>query len=642
MTMQHEQSESGMRPVIMKAAVVCLAIAIAPWLSGGQEALGMVISGFALLLGALLVWRQPQMRKLKLGPLVVGYGLLIGFAVLSLVWTANRYSTGVWIIQWVLAGLTFRLAYAISHEKVGRKWLVGAYLLSAAVFSLVAIYMYLTSEYGRLTGTFYWANPAAAYLIPAILMVLEGLRRSSGRTTYGWAGLTALCGSAFLLTDSRAALAVLAVVVALYLLISRLNRRFWILFVFSGALAFSASYGLVRLSATTVQHSNKIVPGSRLNEAVKGESSSGSDRLYYVQSALQMWWARPVGGVGAGAYRDVHPQYQLRVVSASTNAHNVYIQVLAELGLVGASLLGLLMLTLTFGTLRGLFVHPGLVPVALGTLGLLMHFALDIDASYPALLGLVGAFFGLMYAQNAARGVKLRFVWPLLSVMVLAPIISLYLSETWATRAASIQGDGDYRLAAEDFGRASQGLLYNPDHITAQGINLYTLASFGAPDAAIRSTEALTLSHRAQKRDPYDAQHYQLEGRILALRGDNSASAAAYRKALALDRFNHPDYALDFASVLLRQGLPEQAAGTANDMLAQYPAPVRANRVADETLMPMLANLEAFVGNVYLSQGRISEAGAAADRALALDPKGLRGRALQHQVNLVKSLKEIP
>ena len=623
-----------MRPMIMKAAVVCLAIAIAPWLSGGQEPLGMLISGFALLLGSLLVWRQPQMRKLKFGPLLAGYGLLMGFALLSLLWTANRYSTGVWLVQWVLAGLTFRLAYSISHEKVGRKWLVGAYVLSAAVFCLVAIYMYLTSEYGRLTGTFYWANPAAAYLIPAILMGLDGLRSSRGRATYGWAGLAILCESAFLLTDSRAALAVLAVIVALYLVISKLNRRFWILFVFSSVLAFSVSYGLVRLSAATVQHSNKIVPGSRLNEAVKGESSSGSDRLYYVQSALEMWWARPVGGVGAGAYRDVHPQYQLRVVSASTDAHNVYIQVLAELGLVGATLIGLLMLTLTFGTLRGLFVHPALVPVALGTLGLLMHFALDIDASYPALLSLVGAFFGLMYAQNTVRGVKLRSAWPLLSVVVLVPIISLYLSENWAARAKSIQADRDYALAAEDFGRASRGLLYNPDHITAQAINLYTLASFGTPDAGILSADALALAHRAQRLDPHDGQHYQLEGRILVLRGDFSGAVSAFQKALELDSFNHPDYALDLAGVRVRQQLPNEALETASDMLAKYPAAVRGNRVADETLMPILANLEALTGNIYLNQGRINEAGAAADRALALDPHGLRGRALKHQVQL--------
>lgn len=630
------------RPVIIKAAVICLAIAIAPWLGGGQDPLGLLISGFALLLGSLLVWRQPAMRKLKLGPLVVGYGLLIGFAVLSLLWTANRYSTGVWIVQWVLAGLTFRLAYAVAHEIVGRKWLVGSYVVSTAVFCLIAIYMYLTSEYGRLTGTFYWANPAAAYLMPALLIGFEGLRRFKDKRAYGWVGFVVLNGAAFLLTDSRATLAVLVIITVLFLILSKLNRRFWILFVFSVILAFSASYGMVRLSTVTAQHSNKVVPGSRLNEAVKNESSSGGDRLYYLRSAFEMWWAHPVGGVGAGAYRDEHPHYQLRVVSASTNVHNTYVQMLAELGVVGAALLGLMLSALLLGTVRGLFMYSGYVPIALGAFGLLMHFGLDIDATYPALLGLAGIFFGLLYAQNTTRTGTLRPVWPIVAALVLSPIISVYFSENWATRAAVIQADGDYRAAAEDYAKASRGLLFNPDYLTAEGINLYTLASLGARDSGMRSADALVLAHRAQRSDPYDGQHYQLEGRVLELRGDFSGAVQAFRTALTLDRFNHPDYALDLASLQVRLQQPDRALKTAGSVLAQYPVAVRNNRNADETLLPTLANLEALTGNIYLNQGRINEAGASADRAVALSPLSLRGRALQHQVELINRLKEIP
>src|SRR5471030_590166 len=104
------EQQEPLRSVVVKALIVCLAIAVAPWLSGGQEPIGMLISAFALLLGSLLVWRQPEARALKRGPLVVLYGLLIAFALLSLLWTANRYSSAVWIVEWVMAGLAFRLA----------------------------------------------------------------------------------------------------------------------------------------------------------------------------------------------------------------------------------------------------------------------------------------------------------------------------------------------------------------------------------------------------------------------------------------------------------------------------------------------------------------------------------------------------
>ena len=624
-----------MRPVITKALVICLAVAVAPWLSGGQEPLGMLISGFALLLGSLLVWRQPESRVFKRGPLVAAYSLLIVLAALSLLWTANRYSSTLWIVQWVMAGLAFRLAYVISGNEMGKRWVVGAYAVSAGIFSAVAIGMYLTSEYGRLTGTFYWANPAAAYLIPAIILGLDRMRRTAGRAQYGWMALAVLWGTAFWLTDSRAATAVSAIIIGLYLLISKLNRRFWILFVFSAILVFGASYGLVQLSTVTVQHSHKVAPGSRFKEAAKGESTSGGDRLYYLGSALQMWASHPLGGVGAGAYGDVHPQYQSRVVSASTSAHNVYVQILAELGIGGVALTAAVLLLLMLGSLRGLFSNPALLPVALGTLGLLLHFGLDIDARYPALLSLVGAFFGLMYTQKHSKWVRLSWKWPAISAAVLIPIVSLYFSETWATRGANAQTDGDYALAAEDYGRASSGIIFNPDHLGAEGINWYALASLGGPAARHNGDQALAAARQAEALDPADGQHHQLEGRILALRGDLRGAEVAFRKALVLDRFNHPDYAYDLADILVRRGRPDEALAAAGTMLAQYPAAVVANRVADETLPPALANLEALAGNVYLAQGQVQPAGRAADRALALYPKSLRGRALKHQVEII-------
>jgi hypothetical protein len=372
-----------MRPVIVIALVVCLAISMAPWLSGGQEPLGRLISGFALLLGSLLAWRQTHMRFLKSGPLVWSFGLLIALAILSLLWTANRYSSAIWIIQWVMMALAFRLSYAISDEEVGRKWLILAYVISASIFSIIAIWMYVIGQYNRLTGTFYWANPAAAYLIPAMLLGIDGMRRSKRRQQYYWMALLIVTGSAFVLTDSRAATAVLILVGILYLLLVKSNQRFWILLLFSIILVFGTSFGLVKLSTKAqVSHVAKVAPGSRITEAVKGNSTSGSDRIYYLGSAFEMWFSHPILGVGAGAYGDVHPLYQKRVISASTNAHNIYVQILSELGILGAILLGMLLLALLIGSLRGLVLSPTLVPIALGTLALLVHFGLDIDASY--------------------------------------------------------------------------------------------------------------------------------------------------------------------------------------------------------------------------------------------------------------------
>lgn len=621
-----------MRGVIVTTLVVCLLVAIAPWLKGGQDPLGMLISGFALLLAELLLMRQPEARRLKPGPMAVGFVGLVAFACVSLLWTSNNYSTGLWIVQWVLALLVFRLSYVIAGEPQGRQLMVTGYLVSVAVFAVWGVGMFLFAEYGRLTGTFYWANPAAAYLIPAVVLAVDAVRRSKGRTQWLWTLGAAGFLAAFLLTDSRAATAVLLVVSLLYLLIYRLGKHFWIHFLFILVCGWLLSLGLVYVSTKTAHHTTKAVPGSRFAEAVRGESSSGSDRLYFINSALEMWFDAPVGGKGAGTYGDEHPKYQHRVVSASANAHNVYIQILAELGLIGFSLLCMGLLGLMFGALRGLARRPQYLPVAVGLAGLLLHMALDIDATYPALLGLAATLAGLIYAQGGERRGPVRFTGILVTLAVLAPILSLYLDSVHRARGESAQLDQDYELAAEEFGRAHAGFMVNPDMISAEGIALYALGVVEPAKAKDSFAVALDRARQASAMDPLDGQHHQLAGRVLIQMNDLAAAEKEFRLALAADPYNHPDYALDLTVVLARVGRLDEAVATARSMLDLYPDDVVNNRNGDPTIGVTLANLEAFIGNVALDKGDLVAARTAAARALVLDRTNLRGRALMRQV----------
>jgi len=624
-----------MRGVIVGTVVVCLAVAMAPWFSGGQEPVAMLASGFALLLAALLLWRQPEARVLRWGPLAASFVVLLGWAMLSFVWTASRYSTVLWVCEWAMAGVAFWVANIVAGESKGRNWVLAAYLWSAAGFCVVALVMFFGSTYERLTGTFYWANPAAAYLIPAVVLGVDRLRNVRGRSggLALWALAEVLYLTCFFLTASRAALLVLALVLGVYTLLVSVNKRFWITFVFILTVSVGVSFGLSELSIKLAHHGTNVLPGSRFAAAAKGESSSTSDRLYFLGSALKMWWHHPVLGVGAGTYGDVHPQYQQRVISASSDAHNLFVQVLAELGVVGALALVVLMLFVLAGQLRGLVADPSVLPVVLGAVGLIMHFALDIDASYPVLLVLAAVLLGVVYLPRTSVRGSLSWRLPLATVVLLVPLVGLYVSDMAAIRGGAAQDQEDYQTAADWYASAHSGWLYNPDVVTAEGINLYALAESGGEGAKESADQALELAREAERLDPHDAQHHQLEGRVLALQGNWRGAAAAFRAALKLDALNHPEYALDLATAQLQMGDEAGAVATAEAMAKLYPGPVLSNRGTDATVGPTVSNLWALVGNVRLEQGKLPEARAADTQALAADHSGLRARALQHQLD---------
>lgn len=632
-----DQTTTPLRPIVLMTLVICVVVAMAPWLTGGQEPLAMVLSGAVLLLGVLLSWRQPEVRRLRRGPLVFAFGGLLLWALASALWSANQYSTWLWVVQWLLAGLAFRLTYVVAGEAKGREWLVRGYLISVAVFSVAALGIYLWGEYDRLTGTFYWANPAAAYLIPAVLIVLDRVRRARGRRIYAWIGFAILTLLSFWLTDSRAATAVLGLFVAIYLLVSPTPKRYWIHFVFIMAISFTLSIGVAKLSTLIAQHSPKAIPGSRFAEAASGESKSGRDRFSYIESAFQMWFTHPLQGVGAGAYGDVHPQYQPQVVNASSNAHNLYVQVLAELGLVGAVLLATVLLALFMGVLRGIVARPEMAAVALGVAGLLLHSGLDIDARYPSLLVLAGVLLGLVYGQWRQMRQRVSWRWPVVALLLMVPLAQLYQNQVWAERGKLAQDDSDFALATERYAAAQVGIMYNPDVISAEGINWLAIGAAGGSGQTEALNRALELARSAQRHDPRDGQHYQLEGRVLLARRDVKGAQQAFRRALELDPHNHPDYALDLATAQVVAGDESGAVTTAKAMLGQYPIDVVVQRNADLTLPPTLANLEAVIGNVALHQGDLATARAAAERGLRWDGQSLRVRALKAQVDKLTS-----
>jgi putative inorganic carbon (hco3(-)) transporter len=619
------------RGVILWTLVLCLGVAMAPWMSGGQDALAGFLTAGALLLGFLLLQRQPTVRLGVGRVLVAAYLALLGWGALSLLWTANAYSTVLWLVMMVTAGLAFRLSYAIAGMQGAREKLLGLYVATVVAVCVYGFWFYLTVPYERFVSSFYWPNPVAAYLVPAVLLGLWNLGKA-GRWQWWWGGFLAIVGTAFVLAGSRGTAVVLALAVGVLLLLKRWGRRFWVLFVFSVLAAALASAGLAFWHQKLHTGVTTTTLATRITEVAAGSSQSGSDRMIFLQGAIEMWWERPLWGVGAGAYGDVHPRYQHRVVSASVSAHNFYVQLLAELGLVGIVLLAWVLLALVGGVIWGLVrLGPVAVVPALSWMALMVHFGIDMDQRYPALVVLTAVLAGLAYAGKTKAWGRLSWRPVVLAVALLPVALSLYMSVIWYERGRNSLMDANYSLATEQFAEASRWPVYNPDAIGAEAIGLYSVAAMEPARRKQLLVEALERAEQAISQDRADAQHYQIKGRILALQNRLPEAKAALIQALELDPYNHPEYAWDLANVYHRLDQPDEGVAVAQKMLDQYTIAVIFNRWADKSVPVHVANLWAYVGNVALAKGDVAGAKLAASKALTVDHHNLRGRALQVQ-----------
>jgi O-antigen ligase len=154
-------------------------------------------------------------------------------------------------------------------------------------------------------------------------------------------------------------------------------------------------------------------------DQLKEDSNSGQyfSRQWIWKDALSMWKAHPLTGIGLGAFQTVYPVYghsdDSMIVPA---AHNDYLQVLADGGIIGAALLlcfiGLVSRAI-YGAVRGpdRFVTGMALGGGAAILAMLVHSLFDFNLQIPsnALLFLViTAVVGPTQSRKAAEIRKAR------------------------------------------------------------------------------------------------------------------------------------------------------------------------------------------------------------------------------------------
>ncbi len=603
-----------------KLAVWLLAALTVPWQFGGKQPVAVLIDMILIALAAFLLWRSGEVEF----PVLRGWAwitlVLLGWAGLSLVWSVNRYQTIVWLEVMGLSVAVFWLATAFGKNRQLRVAWLNGYQVVATAAATWGLIIYLTQSYDRLTSSFYLPNPWAAYVLPAFLL-------SSWRYAKTGKRLNLVCapilGMALVLADSRSAFLIL-VVAAMVGLISGIDRKRWgrIVLLAGGSLVL---VGGANLSRHYVFHQTTLTQGARFGEAVKGESTSASDRIYYLKSSLAIWRDYPVLGTGAGTYGSVHPKYQYRVISASTNAHNFYAQTLSELGAVGLALVAIIFVALIRAAVGCFRTRKGRA-IALVLALMLLHLALDVDASYPSIMVIVGVLAGFTLSgigkEHEGAGWRKAGLWAVgLALVGCLPAAGVYLSDISLQAATQAQSDGDYWLAGDLYAKAHSGWTYDPDVVSAEGIIRYRLAGLEKDKTKAKAgyEQAKSLALQAHNQDPFDPQHVFLYARATYKEHDIAQAEAAYKRTIKLDPYNHPESYVDLAYLYLLNQEPAKVLSTVDAVLPMYPDSVIANRSIQPDLKGYLGALRYFRALVE-SDNKPNEAKKDAQAALKLNP----------------------
>lgn len=434
---------SGWRdPSAWVVGVLALTMFLAPALGATSERLlqdtlkSMIVAFGGLLAALLLCWSlardaaPPRWHAVLWLPL----GLAV-YAVGSMAWS-HTYLAAVEAVRWLVLSLLLWVGLnSLKREHVpilisGIHW--GAVMASLWAALQFWVDFGLFPQGASPASTFINRNFFAEYMVCTLPFSALLVARGQGLAQIC---LRVFCASfnvvAILMTGTRSALVALIV---LSMLLPWILHRYWR---HLGLGDWSRMTRLVTLSVfliTTIglgclESANPIVidemrgstPLGRaltrtasMTDPVEYTHRSFSARLIMWQATLRLVAAHPLVGVGAGAWEVEIPRYQVAgsQVEDDYYAHNEFLQLLAEYGLVGwAVLLGLLAyLGSVAWRLRAVESESEQVeaPVRALTLCSLLAFLLVSNAGFPWRMASSGALFALSLAILAASDTRTR------------------------------------------------------------------------------------------------------------------------------------------------------------------------------------------------------------------------------------------
>jgi O-antigen ligase len=289
--------------------------------------------------GAGLVARHPV--------LAAALVLLAAWALISLAWAEEPGEAQNSVLRFMLNFVLFPIALVAIRRERHIPWLFGVFIAGALVTVLFGFFegpAGKPADAARLEGAGVNPNQLGSYLVVAMVFAATFFTTRRWPPIARGAALAAGCLAAIglFMTLSRGALVGFAAALLVAPLVVGRGRR-------------AAALVLVVLTlAGTAAWYAAIAPADAVARITNPRHGGGSGREDLWRVGWRMVNDRPVLGVGAGNFGVSSIHYLLRpgstqrddyIVVRHTVAHNIYLTVLAELGIVGLTLFVIILST---------------------------------------------------------------------------------------------------------------------------------------------------------------------------------------------------------------------------------------------------------------------------------------------------------
>jgi len=354
----------------------------------GHLTVGAMEATVGLTLMAWLVKMVAERRmRISYPPLLLPLLLFLGALFLSLTQALSLQYALKEILKWLeVVGIYVFVVQVLDRRKAAL--LAALMMLAGLAEALLGLYQFLfrvgpagflLGRFMRAYGTFQQPNPYGGYLGLVLPVAYALLISGCGGALWGIAlGGTVLMGAALVASWSRGAWMGFA---SAFLAVNLARGRRWAALCALAAVVIILMGGFKLLPSAVTERFADLPLYLRITDIRSMEITEANyavlERLAHWQAAWRMFEDHPWLGVGIGNYEPVYPAYALpQWPNPMGHAHNYYLNILAETGLVGLASYLILWMAVFRRIWRALCLAPhGTLEraLALGILGVITH-----------------------------------------------------------------------------------------------------------------------------------------------------------------------------------------------------------------------------------------------------------------------------
>lgn len=271
------------------------------------------------------------------------------------------------------------------------------------------------------------------------------------------------------------------------------------------------------------------------------------NRFLWWQGAVRMIWDHPFFGVGIGGFGKLYLKYRVAGLN-STFAHNFFLQIAGETGIIG--LLIFIWLLLRF------FRYSSSPGIKIGVAAVLIHNLVDYHFFLPSNATLFWVLLGLGISQGKEK--KIGFSFSPINFLVLSgtiflagqtSLLQLFWAKQnldWGEKALSLK---KISLAEEKLGLATQ---LNPFSASAHYLlSLMYREKYNREKLVSYLDEAILELKEALNLEPENSYYWNELAKLYLFFGEKTAALKAMTQAVH-NNFYHPRYHRELANIYIR------------------------------------------------------------------------------------------